>query len=91
MQLSGLSAVWRVRSGVPDLVEVKVGGEPISPEGSYTLATNSYIAGQWRYNLGFEPRDVTHLEQTIFQAAMARAEEGPVVPPSDRRMQRSDR
>ena len=90
MQLSGITAEWRLRSGVPDLVEVTVGGRPLLPEASYTLATNSYIADQWRYNLGFEPQDVTHLEQTIFQAAMARAVEGPVVPPSDLRMRRSD-
>ena len=90
MQLSGVTATWRVRAGVPDLMEIKVGGEPLAPEATYTMATNSYIAGQWRYNLGFEPHDVTQLEQTIFQAAMARAGEGPVVPPADRRMQRSE-
>ena len=71
-------------------MEIKVGGEALAPEATYTMATNSYIAGQWRYNLGFEPHDVTQLEQTIFQAAMARAVEGPVVPPADRRMQRSE-
>ena len=88
MQLAGLRATWRVRTEVPELVEVEVGGEPLLLDASYTLATNSYIAGQWRYNLGFEPQDVTQLEQTIFQAAMARVEEGPVVPPTDRRMRR---
>ena len=29
------------------------------------MATNSYIAGQWRYNLGFKPHNVTQLEQTL--------------------------
>ena len=35
MQLSGITAEWRVRSGVPDLVEVTVGGRPLLPEASY--------------------------------------------------------
>ena len=67
MQLSGVTATWRVRAGVPDLMEIKVGGEALAPEATYTMATNSYIAGQWRYNLGFEPHDVTQLEQTLFK------------------------
>jgi 2',3'-cyclic-nucleotide 2'-phosphodiesterase (5'-nucleotidase family) len=90
MQLAGMTATWRVRAGAPDLVEVKVGGRAFSPDARYTMATNSYIADQWRYNLGFEPQNVTQMELTIFEAAMARAGDGPVVPPADHRMRRTE-
>ena len=86
MQLSGVTAQWRMRAGAPELVDVRVGGARLDHSATYTMATNSYIAGQWGYNLGFEPEGVTKVGMTIFEAAVARAGGGVLSPPADVRM-----
>jgi len=86
MQLSGLTVQWRIRAGAPDIVSAEVGGKALDHDAIYTLATNSYIAGQWAYNLGFEPKDIIALDTTIYEAAIDRVGQGPISPPSDKRM-----
>ncbi len=90
MQMSGVRCKWRVRSDVPELVEVHVGGEAVEPDGSYTAATNSYIIDRWSYNLGFKPRETEELKGTVFDAAQAMAAKGPISPPPNPRMVRVD-
>ncbi len=90
MQLSGVEAKWRVRAGAPDLLQLSVGKERLDPQRRYRMATNSYIAEQWGYNLGFQPEGVVQMDQTIFEAAIERASRTVVVPPTDPRMQRVD-
>jgi 5'-nucleotidase / UDP-sugar diphosphatase len=90
MQLSGVTAQWRTRVGVPELVEVRVGGALLDPAATYTMATNSYIAAQWKYNLGFDPGELVEIGMTAYEAAIARAGEGNISPPTDARMLRVD-
>jgi 5'-nucleotidase/UDP-sugar diphosphatase len=90
MQMSGVRCTWRMRAGVPEIVEVKVGGEPVDPDAVYTAATNSYVIDRWSHNLGFEPQDTVVLESTVFMAAQAMAAKGPIVPPPNPRMVRVD-
>ena len=91
MQLSGMVVEWTVVSGAPSIVSVTVGGQPLEPQKVYTVATNSYVADRWRYNLGFEPAQLKTAGTTVFEAAVDRAKAGPIKAPSDRRMKRIDR
>ena len=90
MQMSGVRCKWRVRSGVPEIIEARVAGAPVKPESTYTAATNSYIIDRWAYNLGFKPRNTKVLSGTVFEAAQAMAAKGPIVPPPNPRMVRVD-
>ncbi len=85
LQWSGATFEWRVRMGVPEIVSVKVGGEPLDLDRTYKVATNSYVAEQWSYNLGFEPRNLEGLGTTVREAAEAVFRAGPVVAPADPR------
>jgi len=86
MQMAGVRVTWRMRSGAPELVEARVGNTLLDPDGTYTVATNSFVADRWSYNLGFEPRNLVSEEITVFQAAVKLAGEGPIVPPPNPRM-----
>ena len=88
MQLSGIRASWRVRGGAPELVNVTVGEATLDPDAVYTAATNSYVTDRWQYNLGFEPTNQVLQGSTVFEAAVARAQAGVIVAPSDPRMTR---
>ncbi len=89
---SGFGLLWsglRVEWGSDEPTTLKpeditVAGAPVTADARLTLATNSYIAEQWKYFLGFEP-EVTRQGQTVRAAAVARFEAGPVEPPADPR------
>ena len=40
----------------------------------YTVATNSYVAEQWKYNLGVEPDPISLTGMTVLEAAVKHAE-----------------
>ena len=86
MQLSGVTVRWTLRAGAPDLIDIRVSGQPLQVDQTYTVATNSYIAGQWSYNLGFRPENVVRTDKTVYQAAVGRVEGGAITPPADLRM-----
>jgi len=85
---SGVHWTWQERMGAPELVDVTVGGEPLDLERTYRVATNSYIAQQWSYHLGVEPRGLRGHEQTVLQAAIDASEAGSIAPPNDPRCER---
>jgi 5'-nucleotidase / UDP-sugar diphosphatase len=89
LEFGGLRITYGYRMGAPELEELLVGGEPVDPARTYTVATNSFVAAQWRHNLGFEPTDVRGTGQTVLQAAEAAVRRGPVVPPADPRVVRA--
>lgn len=72
-QVAGLSFEWRQRLGAPEIVNASVGGEPLDLKRRYSIATNSFVTGQWKRNLGFRPEAVTTLDLTELQANLARA------------------
>lgn len=86
---SGVHWTWQERLGAPELVEVTVGGEPLDLGRTYRVATNSYIAEQWSYHLGLEPRGLRGHEQTVLQAAVGVSEAGPIAPPTNPRCERA--
>ena len=88
MQISGIAATWRVRGGAPELIQVTVGEVALDPDAVYTAATNSYVTDRWQYNLGFEPTNQVLQGSTVFEAAVARAQAGAIVAPSNPRMTR---
>ncbi len=90
MQFSGLTARWRVKHDVPELVEVRVGGSLLRPDATYMAVTNSYVVDRWEYNLGFQPREPDVLELVVFDAAVNEARKGPIVAPPNPRMIRID-
>jgi 5'-nucleotidase len=86
LPMSGVTWTWRVRSGAPELVEVKVGASVLDRDRVYTVATNSYITEQWEKHLGVQPRNVRSTGQTDYEAAVSYAQaSGTVVDPGDRR------
>ena len=88
LQWSGVCFTWRQVLDVPQLVHVQIGAEPLDPDRRYTLATNSFVAAQWRRNLGgIQPREVVDAGMTVLQAAIARARSQAVSPPTDQRDQ----
>jgi hypothetical protein len=72
------------------LVAAEVGGSPIEIEATYTMATNSYIAAQWKYNLGFHPVDLNDIGVTVYQAALERVSKAVLTPPKNPRITRID-
>jgi 2',3'-cyclic-nucleotide 2'-phosphodiesterase (5'-nucleotidase family) len=81
LQLAGVAFTWRLRLDAPELVEVTVGGAPLELDRAYTVATNSYVAQQWQYNLGVEPTGLTKTGVTVLDAAVASAAEAPLSAP----------
>ncbi len=90
MQVSGLQVDWELKGGAPSIVRVAVGGKTLEPDATYSVSTNSYVADRWRYNLGFQPLELTGIGKTVFEAAVERARTGPITPPTDSRMNRID-
>lgn len=80
-QVAGLSFDWRTRMGAPEIVRATVAGAPLDLSRRYRIATNSFVAAQWKRNLGFRPEDVETLEQTELDACLARAAREGIQPP----------
>lgn len=78
---SGVEWTWAMRMDVPELADVKVLGEPLDPQGTYRVATNSYVAEQWEKHLGFEPVGLHGVGRTVREAAEAVVRAGPVIAP----------
>ena len=81
LQLSGVQYTWRMRLNAPEMLSAKVGGKPLTLDATYTIATNSYVAEQWRSNLGHEPAAVSRTGVTVLEAAITTAESGPLLAP----------
>lgn len=89
-QVAGLGFDWRVRLGAPELVQVRVGGEPLDLTRTYRVATNAFVASQWQRNLGFQPREVQRLPMTELQANIERVEQEGVSVTETRQIRRID-
>ena len=87
MQLSGVQMTWRMRMGVPEAVEILVGSSPLDPDAAYTVATNTYVLDQaGKYLPGATPENVLERGETVFEAALKRAEDGPITAPMEPRL-----
>ena len=82
---SGLQWGWTRHMDVPELVDVRVGGEPLDPSRTYTVATNSYVTEQWAKFLNFEPRNLKGVGTTVRMAAEELVRAGPVLTPTQAR------
>lgn len=78
LSVSGLTWTWRVRNGAPEVVEVRVGEQPLQLDRLYTVTSSSYVAEQWERHLGAAPRDPVGTEWSDLDAAVAWARRGPV-------------
>lgn len=85
LSASGLSWTWRVRNGAPEVVDVKVGGQPLQLDRRYTVVASSYVTEQWQKHLGVAPTAPEALGYTDYDAAVAYARKAPVVDPPARR------
>jgi 2',3'-cyclic-nucleotide 2'-phosphodiesterase (5'-nucleotidase family) len=91
MQLSGAQMTWRMRMGVPEAIAIRVGDAPLDPDAAYTVATNTYVIDQAeKYLPGASPQNVVEQGETVFDAALRRVKEGPVVAPVEPRLIRVD-
>jgi 5'-nucleotidase / UDP-sugar diphosphatase len=75
LQLAGVQYAWRLRLDAPELVSATVSGAPLDLDATYTVATNSYVAEQWKYNLGVEPELLSPTGMTVLEAAVTYAED----------------
>jgi 5'-nucleotidase/UDP-sugar diphosphatase len=71
VQQSGLTYTYGERLGAAELVDVKVGGEPIDPDGTYKVATNSFVLKQAAKYLGSEPTNVEGTGEMVRDALAA--------------------
>ena len=78
LQLAGVEYTWRLRLNAPELVAATVGGAPLDIDATYIIATNSYVAEQWKYNLGVQPTALVSTGMVVLDAAVAFAERGPL-------------
>nr|WP_303646986.1 5'-nucleotidase C-terminal domain-containing protein [Haloarchaeobius salinus] len=84
--LSGLSVVW---DDVADEArEIRVGGEPLDPDGSYTLATSNYYVDSSHLFDAFGPGDVIDSHGQQFDAIVEYARENEVDPRIEGRVRR---
>ncbi|MDG1481555.1 MAG: bifunctional UDP-sugar hydrolase/5'-nucleotidase [Myxococcota bacterium] len=74
LQLAGVQYSWRLRLDAPELVSATVSGAALDLDAIYTVATNSYVAEQWKYNLGVEPDPISLTGMTVLEAAVKHAE-----------------
>ncbi|MCK6506014.1 bifunctional metallophosphatase/5'-nucleotidase [Myxococcota bacterium] len=88
LQWSGVTFTWQVRLGSPEIVSAQVGGQPLDLSRRYRVATIDFVAAQWERNLGVQPQGVVGSGRKVLEAAVAEAQQGPLSPPTDRRMQR---
>lgn len=78
LQLAGVDYTWRLRLDAPELVTATVGGAPLNIDATYTIATNSYVAEQWKYNLGVQPTALVTTGVIVLDAAVTFASRGPL-------------
>lgn len=90
LQFSGLRCEWRLRLGAPEIVSVQVDGAPLLLDRSYRVATNSFVAAQWKRNLGVHPGPVHGIGRTVLEAAVERSRRQGVTDPGDPRSVRVD-
>jgi 5'-nucleotidase/UDP-sugar diphosphatase len=81
LQCAGLSWSWRPAEGGQEIVAVEVGGEPLEPERSYTVATNSYVASHIGEILSLPEREIQPHGPTIINLVERALQGGPLEPP----------
>lgn len=86
LEFSGARVVVRRESGKPRLIEVRTGGTPVDPAGTYRLATNSFLSGGgdgWQILADQKVREVDFMVlRDILVAAFAG---GPLTPSNELR------
>lgn len=81
-QISGARIVWQERLGAPEVVEATVGGRPLDPKATYTVASNSYVAERAaRYLAGATAENLQALGRTDFDLVVEAAARGPIERP----------
>lgn len=85
LSTSGLTWTWRVREGAVEVVEAKVGGQPLDPSHLYTAVASSYVTEHWEKHLMVEPVDLAGTGRTDFEVAVEYAKHHAVEDPKDRR------
>ena len=79
VQQHGLTYTYGTRLGSAELQQVAVGGEPVDPDKTYRVATNSFVMGQAERYLGMKPAVVTGTEESVRDALAAVLQEtGPI-------------
>ena len=87
MQISGVQFTWRERMGVPEVVDLRIGGQSVDVDARYRVVSNSYVVDQAdRYLRSAVPAEVDSLGRTIFEIAVEAAEGGPIRAPTRGRM-----
>ena len=87
LQCAGLAWSWRPGDGSQEIVATTVGGEPLEPERSYTVATNSYVASHMGEILDLPEREIQLHGASIISLVEQALQAGPLDPPEARRTQ----
>ncbi|MEC7946918.1 MAG: bifunctional UDP-sugar hydrolase/5'-nucleotidase [Myxococcota bacterium] len=86
LEFGGLTLAWQLRMGAPEVVSLRIGDAPVDPRRTYTVATNSYVAEQWKHHLAFEPRGLQSTGRVVLEVAEDAVRAGPVVAPAEPRI-----
>lgn len=89
--ISGAELTWRERLGAPEVVEARVGGQPIDLDRSYRVATNSYVAEHARRKLhNTAPKNLEGEGTTVMEVAAEAARGGTIEAPDMGRVRRAE-
>ena len=75
IQQYGLSYDYRRRMDAPELISVRVGGKPVDPDGTYTVATSDFVVKHWPRLIGGAAGASTGQGVTMLELATRRIEE----------------
>jgi 2',3'-cyclic-nucleotide 2'-phosphodiesterase (5'-nucleotidase family) len=81
VEQSGLTYTFEVAMGSPQLVTALVGGQPIDPTRTYTMATTDFLIGRWPRTFAGPTPTAKPLGLRDLDALEAAAAAGPVSPP----------
>ena len=65
---AGLSCRWKKMPKGIKILSLEIGGKPVDNESAYICTANDYFIGEAQRYLGMELRNVTYLQQTVFDA-----------------------
>lgn len=80
LQIAGFSYVYQVKDGVPSILELRVGGEPVNPEALYSVASSDYVVFSQPFKyLGLAPSERQLRAEGVFDTMVKAIGEGSTV------------
>ncbi|MFH1467489.1 MAG: bifunctional UDP-sugar hydrolase/5'-nucleotidase [Pseudomonadota bacterium] len=85
-QCAGLAWTWRPGQGGQELLDVTVGGAPLDPAKTYTVASNAYVGEHLDESYSVPERPLQSVGGTVLDLVERGLGEEPITPPPTRSM-----